>query len=311
MPVGDALTHGRVFSIKVMHIEPNPDQPRQEFEPVSLANLASSLRQHGMLQPVIVRPLEPCGPLPPGAANTAHPAISSAGFRSSAPFARDGARYLLIAGERRWRAAQLAGLDEVPALVFSATPPQMLELALVENIQREDLSPLEEARAYEHMINHLSMTQEEVALRVGRHRTTVANRLRLLNLTPAVRQALNERRITEGHARALLALDGARQEDALQEVIRRKLSVRETEGLARRQHPPSTPRHGVAPRETAQPSPLGVSEAAVEDTLRRVLGTKVMLSRHGTGGRIVIEFYSDEELQRVFEQIAGPPDGED
>lgn len=305
---GGPRSRGRVYSIKVMHIDPNPDQPRQEFEPIALANLATSLRQHGMLQPVIVCPIEAVGPLEPERTTT----HGGRATRGSHPLAMEGMRYHLIAGERRWRAAQLAGLDEVPALVCDATSREMLELALVENIQREDLSPLEEARAYEHMTKHFKLTQDEVALRVGRNRATIANRLRLLNLTAPVRLALNERRITEGHARALLALDSDRQEDTLQSVLRGRLSVRETERLVRRL--------AAEHREMRQPEdegpPKGVNGTPVprffagvtgdaEDLLRRALGTKVTVSRQGHGGKIVIDFYSDEELRRVCEYISG------
>ena len=197
--------------------------------------------------------------------------------------------------------------------MVDATPPQMLELALVENLQRADLSPLEEARAYEHMIHHLSLTQEEVASRVGRSRASIANRLRLLNLTQSVRLALNERRITEGHARALLALEGAAQEEALTQVLRGRFSVRETERLVRRQVGGGADRGrragGAEATPADAPGPLSAAAgAAVEDALRRRLGTKVTLSQQGCGGRIVIEFYSDEELHRLFEQIVGPLD---
>lgn len=297
---------GRVFTIKTLYIEPNPDQPRQEFEPVALAALATSLRQHGMLQPVIVRPVadEAGG----GKGQARGPLAPPPRVRLTAT-----THYHLIAGERRWRAAQLAGFAEVPALVVDATPPQMLELALVENLQRADLSPLEEARAYEHMIHHLALTQEEVASRVGRSRASIANRLRLLNLTQSVRLALNERRITEGHARALLALEGAAQEEALTQVLRGKLSVRETERLVRRQVAGGADRGrraggAEAPPVDAPGPRSAAAEAAVEDALRRRLGTKVTLSQQGCGGRIVIEFYSDEELHRLFEQIVGPLD---
>ncbi len=241
--------------------------------------------------------------------------MEGAGNTGSYPLIEEGPRYHLIAGERRWRAAQLAGLDEVPALVCDATSREMLELALVENIQREDLSPLEEARAYEHMTKHLKLTQDEVALRVGRNRATIANRMRLLNLTAAVRLALNERRITEGHARALLALEPERQEDTLQTVLRGRLSVRETERLVRRlaaeQH---DTRHAGPVSEPAvevtgpAAQLLGDAHREVEDVLRRALGTKVTVSRQGHRGKIVIDFYSDEELRRVCEHISGIQD---
>jgi ParB family chromosome partitioning protein len=308
MQDGGTRSRGRVYSIKTMQIDPNPDQPRQEFEPVALANLATSLRQHGMLQPVIVRPVEEIAS--PVADRTA--GYGGRTTRWGTPLDLDATRYHLVAGERRWRAAQLAGLDEVPALVCDATSREMLELALVENIQREDLSPLEEARAYEHMTKHLKLTQDEVALRVGRNRATIANRMRLLNLTAPVRRALNERRITEGHARALLALDNERQEDTLQSVLRGRLSVRETERLVRRlaaEHRDTRQTDDADAHAGARGAPATGAFAEMtgeaEDLLRRALGTKVTVSRQGHGGKIVIDFYSDEELRRVCEHISG------
>lgn len=273
----------RVFLLRTAEIAPNLQQPRQDFDPLALAHLAASLRQHGMLQPVIVQ---------------ARPAPSTASpDRSPAP-------YQLIAGERRWRAAQIAGIMEIPALVIDATPPQVLEMALVENLQRADLSPLEEAQAYDHMMRTLHMTQEEVALRVGRSRAAIANRLRLLNLCPAVQAALNDHRISEGHARALLALEADAQAEAMGAVERQRLSVRATEALVRRQvaatrKPRPTPSAPAAPPTQA---------AALEDDFRRALGTRVTLSQQGAGGKLVIEFFSAEELDRLYTLIVGAPD---
>ncbi|HLI27544.1 MAG TPA: ParB/RepB/Spo0J family partition protein [Chloroflexota bacterium] len=256
---------GGVVELPVDLIVPNPEQPRQGIAEAELAELAASIRAHGVLQPVIV--------------------------------ARAGAGYVLVAGERRWRAAQQAGLTTIPALIKEVTPRQRLELALVENLQRQDLTPLEEAAAYQQLITEHGLTQEQVAERVGKSRAAVANTLRLLQLAPAVRTALLAGQITAGHARALLGCaDPAQQETLLAQVLASDLSVRATEELVRRGGPRRT-------RLVPAPPPELV---AVEQALRQALGTKVQLLRSRRGGRIVIHYYSDEELQALYERfVAG------
>src|SRR5579875_3184582 len=197
-PAPDEGEGGRVLHLPLAAIRPNPAQPRERFDPLLLAELAASLREHGVLQPVLVRPL-------------------------------GGGEYELIAGERRWQAARLAGLATVPSLVLQASPQRALELALIENVQRADLSPLEEAEAYRGLMAALGLTQEKLAARLGMSRVAVTNRLRLLSLDESVRGALLDGRITEGHARALLALHGGRQAAALRTVERGGLTVRQTE----------------------------------------------------------------------------------
>jgi ParB family transcriptional regulator, chromosome partitioning protein len=251
--------------VDIERIEPNPNQPRQRFEPEALADLAASIRAHGVVQPVVVA------------------------------VAGDD-RYRLIVGERRWQAAKLAGLQRLPVIVKDTSDQLTLELALVENLQRADLDPMEQAAAYQRLTRDFGLTQQEVARRVGKSRVAIANTLRLLTLPETVQQSLVERRITEGHARALLALPAARQQEAaLQRVERDGLSVRATEELVRRLLE-SPPRREQLPLRTPDIE-------AMEDELRRVLGTKVTLRPTKRGGRIVIEYYSEEEFQGLYERL--------
>jgi ParB family transcriptional regulator, chromosome partitioning protein len=256
-------TATQVLNLPLGAIRPNPAQPRQRFDEAGLHELALSLREHGVLQPVLVRPLG------------------------------DGA-YELVAGERRWQAAQRAGLATVPALVLDASPRRALELALVENVQRADLTPLEEAEAYRGLMDALGLTQERLAARLGISRVSVTNRLRLLALTPAARDALLDGRIAEGHARALLALAGAQQDEALRVVEAGRLTVRQAERLARRMA-------RGAPQERAG------ADTAVETVaqgLRRTLGTRVRVRRHGAGLSVLIHFHSDEAAYALVEALA-------
>jgi len=254
-----------VRQVPVGDILPNPHQPRAPLDERGLAELAASIAEHGLIQPVIVT--------------------------------GTGAGYQLIAGERRWRAAQQAGLETIPVIVKEATPQEMLELALVENIQRDDLNPLEEATAFRQLMDEFGLTQEQVAERVSKSRSAVGNIVRLLRLPAAARAALLEEKITEGHGRALLGLPTAEaQTAALQTVLKRGLNVRQTEELVRRllgQTPPPTPR------------PLAPEIRAVQERLEQRLGTKVSVSHSSQGGRIVIHYYSNEELESILEQIAG------
>jgi ParB family chromosome partitioning protein len=261
--------------VAVDAIAPNPLQPRQKQDPDALKELAQSIQEHGLIQPLIV---------------TAAPPAQQA----------QGVQYQLIAGERRWAAVRLAGLKEVPVIVKEATPQQMLELALVENIQRADLNPLEEAVAYRQLVEEFGLTQEEVAARVGKSRVTVTNVMRLLRLPDEVKAALLEERITEGHARALLAAEGPQiMVRLMKRVIQGQLNVRQTEELVRRQGK-ETP-----PTAKEPPSPDTV---VLENRFRESLGTKVRLFRSKRGGKLVIHFYSEEELQAIYDAIVGPGD---
>lgn len=261
-----------VTEVKVSDIMANPRQPRHEIAPESLQELAQSIREHGLLQPLIV---------------------TETAVETGSP------RYQLIAGERRWRAAMLAGLEMVPVVVKEATPQETLELALVENIQRADLNPLEEASAYRQLMDEFSLTQEQVAERVGRSRVAIANSLRLLRLADEIKEALLANRISEGHARALLALSNARlQLRVLRAIERNGLSVRQTEELVRRLTSRQEEPEEATPTQTPE-------TRALEDRFRRALGTKVNLFRSRRGGRLVIHFFSEEELQAIYDRIVG------
>ncbi len=265
-----------IVQIPVEAIGPNPHQPRHALDPDALAELAASIREHGVIQPLIV---------------------------TRAPLGAD-VSYTLIAGERRWRAARLAGLKEVPAIVREATPQAMLEWALVENIQRADLNPLEEAAAYRALMDEFGLTQEQVAAKVGKSRVAVANSVRLLNLSQPVKEALSAGKITEGHARALLSLpDEASQVAAMEEVIRRGYTVRQTEELVRRMMAAAEAADNGQAKE--EDDPLAMETRALEAQFRDALGTKVNLSRSRRGGRLVIYFYSEEELQHLYERLVG------
>jgi len=206
--------------------------------------------------------------------------------------------YTLIAGERRWRAARQAGLATVPALVKDVTPESSLEIALVENVQRSDLSPLEEATAYRELVETFKLTQEQVATRVGRSRVSVTNRLRLLSLPPAARALLAEGTITEGHARALLGCSDPAMQDAIaQRVSSHGLSVRETEELVRRTQAAAEVEDSAP---SAQPAP---SPSDVEEQLQRVLGTRVQIVRSRRGGRLVLHYYDDDQLSGLIEML--------
>lgn len=262
---------GGGHTIPIDRIGRNPHQPRTRFADEELAELATSIAAHGVLQPIIVRTTVDGG-------------------------------YELIAGERRLRAARMAGLTEIPAIVRDSTANQLLELALVENIQRADLNPIDEASAFRELIERFGLSHEAVARQVGKSRVAVSNALRLLDLAPETRQAISDGRISEGHGRALAALTVPElQQAVLRVVLERHLSVRQTEELVRRKR--ETER---APRR----EPLSGDLADVEAQLRGLLATKVGIVRTRRGGRVVIDFYSDEELDRIYSIItrgAGSP----
>jgi ParB family chromosome partitioning protein len=256
-----------VVEVSIDSIVPNPHQPRAPIRDQDLVELAASIEVHGVIQPLIV--------------------------------ARSLNGYQLIAGERRWRASRLAGLSVVPVVVKDVVPREMLELALVENLQRSDLNPLEEAIAYRQLTEEFELTQDQVARQVGKSRVAVSNTLRLLKATQQVQAALLEAKISEGHARALLGLEQSEAQDAaLATVLRQGLNVRQTEELVR---------HMLdVPEEKEQPAPEVTPQTrALEASFREALGTKVNLARSGKGGRIVIYFYSEEELDALYERIIG------
>jgi ParB family transcriptional regulator, chromosome partitioning protein len=269
-----------MLEVAVNEIRANPMQPRLTrgagVEGMNLKELADSIKEHGVLEPLIVT-------------------------RTNG----QGAPYTLIAGERRWRAAQLAGLATVPVVVKDVAPQQMLELALIENIQRSDLSALEEAAAYQQLMNDFHMTQDQVAERVGKSRVTVTNTVRLLKLPGQAQTSLMKGEISEGHARALLGLSNAvDQLFALDHIKKNRLSVRQAEELVRRM----TEAQPAPTRETPDKRWQGAEE--FESHLRSALGTKVSLQRSRKGGRIVIEFYSDEEFSSIYDKIVGTTEGD-
>jgi ParB family chromosome partitioning protein len=254
--------------IPLDRIRPNPGQPRVRFADAELATLTASIREHGVLQPILVTETI------------------------------DG--YQLVAGERRWRAARAAGLERIPAVVRQLDTATQLEIALVENLQREDLDPIEAAHGFRRLIDEFGFSQEQVAIRVGRARSTVTNTLRLLEASPLVQQAVIDRTISEGHARALGGLSVEHQEHVVGSVIDQDLSVRQTEELVRRLRTPR-PATAAATVDAARDPDLD----RVEEDLRQALGTKVSLARTRRGGRIVIEYYSDEELGRLYDRLTG------
>jgi ParB family chromosome partitioning protein len=251
-----------ISEIELDKIVPNEYQPRKTFADERLKELAASIKEHGVIQPVIVH--------------------------------RIGSTYGLIAGERRWRAARLAGLKTIPALVKEASKRELIEQALIENIQREDLNPLEAAEAYKRLQDEFKLTQEDVARRVGKERSTVTNFLRLLHLPKEVKQDVSTGALSMGHAKALLALERSRdQVQAAALIVKKGLSVREAETLAARLRNPVKEKKARPAHELK----------AVEDRLRKALGTKVSLAPKAKGGRIVIEYYSAEELDRLLEKL--------
>jgi len=257
-----------VTQVPLSAISRNPRQPRTRLDSTELEDLANSIREHGVIQPLVI-------------AQSAYPG-----------------QYTLIAGERRLEAARLAGLPTVPAIVREASDEQMLELALVENLQRTDLGPFETATAYKHLAEDFSLSHDEIAAKVGKKRATVTNTLRLLKLPQRILEALINGQITEGHARALLSLPNVQaQTAAFSTVVKKELSVRQTEELVRQLagHRPSRPARPARSAETD----------ALAARLRESLGTKVSLRRGPHGGTIIIHFYSDEELNAIASAIVG------
>jgi ParB family chromosome partitioning protein len=257
-----------VLSLPIEAVERNPDQPRKHFEEARLEELAASIRQHGIIEPILVR--------------------------------REGGSYRILAGERRWRAAQRAGLKEIPAILREASDREAFELALVENLQREDLNAIEEAEAYEILVTDHSLTQEEIATRVGKERSSVANALRLLKLPEAVRDAVRDGQLDMGHARALLGLDGEEAiRKAAERTIREGLSVRATEALVRA----LTPRGGGRPALGAKGADSPAIKALTQ-RLQRRLGTRCrVVPRSASAGKLEIEYSSLDELDGILAKI--------
>ena len=251
-------------TLPISQVESCAGQPRKHFDQEKLEELAESIRQHGIIQPLTVRKL-------------------SSGY------------YQIIAGERRWRAARLAGLTEVPAVIIEADDRKAMELAMIENLQREDLSPMEEAEGYKMLVEDYGLTQEQAAQRVGKSRSAVANALRLLALSPALRQMVEDGRLSAGHARALLPLAAALQEQAAATVLKNDLSVRQTEQLVKRLQ--------AAPKPEKKPSPAVNYVAEAERQLSDRLGRACHIAHGRKKGRVEIEYYGVDDLNNLLEAL--------
>ncbi len=253
-----------VQEIEIKKIKPNPEQPRKIFDDQALRELTASIKEKGILQPVMVRRAE-------------------------------NGDYYLIAGERRWRAAALSGLKKIPALIKDSGPGESLELALIENIQRDDLNPIETADAFHRLIAEHKYTQEDLSKKVGKDRATIANYLRLLRLPPEIKGLINDGRLSMGHAKAIVSLPTKKaQMEASRAVVKKGLSVRETEALCKRLL--ETPSG-----QTKKQKPKDPDIAALEERLKRSMGTKVQIKHRGKAGKIEIEYYSLDELDRLLE----------
>lgn len=252
-----------IKELRINDIEPNLEQPRKHFNDEKLSQLAESIKQHGIVQPLIVKKVDDT--------------------------------YKIVAGERRWRAARLAGLSTVPVIIRELSSKQVMEIALIENLQREDLNPIEEAEAYEKLINDFGMTQEEISRTVGRSRPAIANSIRLLSLQEKLRLLVINGDITSGHARSLLSLDDRElQLKAVEEIIKRNLNVRETEALVK---------NLLTKKEKKKAVKLSEEYQAIEDKFRDFFGTRVKLMNGRKNGRILIEYYSMDELDRIVNII--------
>jgi len=254
----------------IEEIIPNRSQPRKHFDESKIQELAESIKEKGILEPLIVR--------------------------------RTDQGYELIVGERRWRAAQKAGLKEVPVLVKEIKGREALEISLIENLQREDLNPMEAAEAFKHLIEKFNISQEDLSKRMGKDRTTITNTLRLLKLPLEVRNQLLQNRITSGHARAILSLENKeKQKELCTLIIKKGLSVREAEAIAKRWS--EKPKKSVTP--VKKRSDLESQLSSLQDSLRKYLGTKILITQKDKKGKIEIEYYSHEDLERIVEAILG------
>ncbi|MGI6552393.1 MAG: ParB/RepB/Spo0J family partition protein [Bacillota bacterium] len=267
---------GRVVELPIDQVEPGDFQPRQSFDQEKLLELASSIKEHGVVQPIVVR-------------RTAE------------------GRYRIVAGERRWRACKQLKLPTIPAIIKDYSDREVTEIALIENVQREDLNPLEEAAAYKALLEEYDLTQEQLSQRIGKSRSFIANMLRLLNLSRPVQEMVLDGSLSAGHARALVSLPPEGQIKLANKIIREKLSVRETEMLARSISELGKERVGSGSartkRQTGAEKARDILLSDLEDSLRSFFGTKVTIKHKGQKGAIVIEYYSEEELERILELV--------
>ena len=266
--IGAPAADGKnVVMLKVIDIEPNKSQPRKQFDPEKLEALSQSVREHGIVQPILVTPTK-------------------------------SGTYKIVAGERRWRASKLAGIKEMPCIIRNFEEKEVMELALVENLQREDLNPIEEAEGYQKLMDVFSLTQEEIGRRVGKSRSAVANSLRLNNLCKEIKEMVINGSLTQGHARALLPIeDHQKQLDLANHIIKEGLNVRQTEALAA-----SADKPGRAPKKAVNPLMIKYYKD-VENSLGSRLGTKVKIHEGTKKGKIEIEYYSKEDLERILFEL--------
>jgi len=259
----DDTNESGIMEIRINEIEPNLEQPRKNFDEEKLAKLAESIRKQGVIQPIIVK--------------------------------RENDIYKIVAGERRWRAARLAGLETIPAIVKDISSKEVMEIALVENLQRQDLNPLEEADAYEKLIKEYNMTQEELSSIIGKSRSAIANTLRLLTLDDTIKKYIIDESITSGHARALVSIEDKELQHAiLKEILDKQLSVRETEMLIKKMS---------TVKKIKKQKVKNENFIEIEEKLKSILGTKVQITSKNKKGKIMIEYYSDDDLNRILDMF--------
>lgn len=264
IPENEEKIQNAVVDLKITDVEPNDKQPRKAFDDQALTDLAESIKEHGVVQPIIVRQV--------------------------------GNSYQIIAGERRWRASRLAGKKTIPAIVKECSNLEVMELALIENLQREDLNSIEEALAYKSLIEEYNMTQDEISKQIGKSRPAIANSLRLLQLPQEIKEMIASGKITQGHARALLAIEGERKQlDIADKIINQQLNVRQIEKLAKES------KHKEKNEKPADKYQLEINE--LEEKLKSFLGTKVTIQHKNNKGKIEIEYYSNEELERIIDLL--------
>lgn len=256
-----------ILTVKIEEIKANEEQPRKYFDENKLMELAESLKQHGIIQPLVLN--------------------------------KHDNKYSIIAGERRWRAAKIAGFEEVPAIIMNLSDAKLLQVSLIENIQREDLNPIEEAVAYQKLITDYNITQEELSVKIGKSRSAITNTMRLLNLDERVKDYIIQGVISEGHGRALLPLEGELQYELAQNIIDEALSVRETERLVKKLTSDNIENESVERRK-----PLNPYYKDIRDRLQDYFGTKVNINSNKNKGKIEIEYYSEEDLQRILDIIS-------
>lgn len=267
IPEEAAVEKEGVAQIPIDEIYPNKNQPRVHFDQEKLEELARSIKEHGVIQPIVL--------------------------------VKEERGYKIVAGERRWRAAKMAGLSELPAVLMTVTEMQVMELALIENLQREDLNEVEAAVAYRELMDRFQLTQQDIAQRIGKSRTSIANTLRLLNLPEKMQELIRNNGISAGHGRCLLSLEGEKQDALLQKILKEQLSVREAEKLAQSMKKDPAPK--VKKEHTQTLNELFLHD--LEEELQQTFGTRVTILEKNKRGKIEIEFYGNEDLDRIVEML--------